>query len=550
VSSAAPSLFDRFADGERDAIVARLGRRHAVAGEVVVREGERQRELYVIVSGTAEVVAGGSGHVNVVGAGATIGEVSMLTAGAATATVRAVSDLDLLVVPEREFDELADSVPGLARNLGAIVSQRLARATRFEPGPAHGRISVLLDRGAPPLACAALACAVASATRARTVLLVPAASASPELSGLDLRWEGAAGLELAPGGPEGLAARALELARDHEHVLVQAPSLLRHLPQGTRTLELAPLGLPEPPRPLGPGLPSPRGAAAAYGRVARDLAGLRVGLALGSGSHRGYAHLGVLRALERLRIVPDFLAGTSIGASIAALYSLGYRPDEIGAVLDRAAPSIFQPVLSRRGLLSAAPLGNLMRGLAGETRIEDLPIPLAIVAADIAQGREIVFRTGVLWRAALASSAVPGVYPALRMGDHVLVDGGVLNPVPSSAVAEMGADVVIGVKLLRGLEGPPLEADSCRAGAAPPSLLRVLSRSVEVMQSKISTESAGAATILIDPRLSLSGLPGSKLHRFGDGRRYVEAGAAAVEEALPRLAEALPWVRPAGTALT
>ena len=88
-----------------------------------------------------------------------------------------------------------------------------------------------------------------------------------------------------------------------------------------------------------------------------------------------------------------------------------------------------------------------LRRIGGRARIEDLPVPLGVVAADILQGREIVFRSGLLWRAVLASGSMPIVYPAQRIGPHVLVDGGIVNPVPASVVSAMGADMTVGVRL-------------------------------------------------------------------------------------------------------
>src|SRR5439155_19545057 len=115
-------------------------------------------------------------------------------------------------------------------------------------------------------------------------------------------------------------------------------------------------------------------------------------------------------------------------------------------------------------------------------RIEDLDVPLALVAADLTTGREVVFRRGLLRVAALASMAIPGIYPPVRMGEHVLVDGGIVNPVPNSVASSMGADVVIAVSLGRPATQPVPDLEAVEEKGRLPSLLHTITRSVEVMQ--------------------------------------------------------------------
>src|SRR5439155_2961381 len=182
-----------------------------------------------------------------------------------------------------------------------------------------------------------------------------------------------------------------------------------------------------------------------------------------------------------------------------------------------------------------------VRKRVGEARIEALGPPLAVVAADILSRREIVFRRGLLWPALLASMAIPGIYPAQRIGEYVLVDGGVLNPVPCNVAAEMGADVVIGVRL-QTLPPPRVRDEESRPpSGTPPSVLQVLGRSIEMTQSTIAIQAAAKATLLIEPEFSELGVWG--VRHFREGRRYVAEGEAAARDALPRIAAALPWLR-------
>jgi NTE family protein len=277
------------------------------------------------------------------------------------------------------------------------------------------------------------------------------------------------------------------------------------------------------------------------GWAARDLAGLKVGLALGAGSFRGYAHVGVLEGLRRAGIPLDYVAGTSIGAAVASLAVGGHDPDAIADVLDELSPRLFRVTVPIRSFLSTRSLRRYIQEFTGDTRLEDLPIPLALIAADILTQQELILRRGLVWQAILASVSIPGIYPAQRIGRHVVVDGGVLNPVPADVVAEMGAGVVFAVKLGGGSIPAERELEVVPASGKPPSAISVLMRSIETMQSRIAAEPGSeATTIAIVPKLDAeSGM----LRKFSAGRRYIPDGVAAVEAAMPRIAAALPWVR-------
>jgi NTE family protein len=137
--------------------------------------------------------------------------------------------------------------------------------------------------------------------------------------------------------------------------------------------------------------------------------------------------------------------------------------------------------------------------------------------------------------------AIPGLYPPQQIGAHTLVDGGVVNPVPSNVTAVMGADIVIAVKLARRSGPLAVENEAQQATNRSQSVLQTLLRSFEMMQSKIITEAAAKATILIEPVFGTSSNYG--LRSFMEGRSYIELGEAAALAALPRIAAALPWLR-------
>jgi NTE family protein len=176
----------------------------------------------------------------------------------------------------------------------------------------------------------------------------------------------------------------------------------------------------------------------------------KIGLALGSGSARGLAHLGVIRAIEDAGIEVDFIAGTSMGALIGAIYAAG-KLDELEASFRdfdwKKSASFFDVVLPKSGLLDGAKVSQLVRAHIHADTIEMLPKLFAAVATDIVSGEEVVIRSGDVIEAVRASISVPGIFTPVRSNGHILVDGGLTNPVPVSAVRAMGADIVIAVDL-------------------------------------------------------------------------------------------------------
>jgi len=176
----------------------------------------------------------------------------------------------------------------------------------------------------------------------------------------------------------------------------------------------------------------------------------RIGLALGSGSARGLAHLGVIRAIEDAGIEVDFIAGASMGALIGAIYAAG-KLDELEATFRtfdwKTMASFFDVVLPKSGLLDGAKVSELVRAHIHAETIEMLPRFFAAVATDIVSGEEVVIRSGDVIEAVRASISVPGIFTPVRSNGHILVDGGLTNPVPVTAVRAMGAEFVIAVDL-------------------------------------------------------------------------------------------------------
>lgn len=287
-------------------------------------------------------------------------------------------------------------------------------------------------------------------------------------------------------------------------------------------------------------IPASASRGIAVGALARWLAGQRIGLALGGGVVKGWAHLGVIRVLDRLHVPLDCITGVSIGAICAAIVARGGTMDEYENLLRLAGDYAFHLRLSRHGLLSSQAVARFLRrkDVLGERLIEDLAMPFAAVAGDLNTGGEIVIRRGLAWQAALASASIPALFPPVRMGGHVLVDGTVVNPVPISTAQILGADKVIAVDI-SGTLAPRQEISlDSRTVERLPNMMASMLRSFEIMGAEIHAHAVEQPSVLIKPDLK-----GISLRRFKEGAQFIPAGEAAAEAALPRLYSEFPWLR-------
>ncbi|MBU4227075.1 patatin-like phospholipase family protein [bacterium] len=182
--------------------------------------------------------------------------------------------------------------------------------------------------------------------------------------------------------------------------------------------------------------------------------GLKIGLALGGGSARGLAHVGVILALEAYNIPIDIIAGTSIGSVIGGLYASGatIRQLEEVALSIKKSKTLFliDPVFPHSGLISGDRIEKMLNQFAIKDKtFDDLSIPFAAVATEIENGAEVIINQGKVIDAVRASISIPGIFTPVKYQDYYLVDGGVVNPVPVDVVQMMGADIIIAVSLAK-----------------------------------------------------------------------------------------------------
>ncbi|RPI00601.1 MAG: patatin [Calditrichaeota bacterium] len=218
----------------------------------------------------------------------------------------------------------------------------------------------------------------------------------------------------------------------------------------------------------------------------------KIGLALGGGAVLGAAHIGVLKALQEHNITINFVAGTSIGAFISALFAFGKTWQEIDKIthdlnwLDVSSISLFQS-----GLLSNKKLGKLLEENIGNVSFEEAEIPIAMVATDITSGEKVIIDKGNIAEGVMASTCIPGIFVPVEMNDRLLVDGGIVENVPVSPLKEMGADIIIAVDL-----------NTEYAHKKPENIIEVLLRSFEFTLKTATELQTAQVDILIKPDLS------------------------------------------------
>ncbi|MGL4819257.1 MAG: patatin-like phospholipase family protein [Bacilli bacterium] len=219
--------------------------------------------------------------------------------------------------------------------------------------------------------------------------------------------------------------------------------------------------------------------------------GAKLGLALGSGGARGFSHIGVLRVLERHDIKIDYIAGSSMGAVVGALYAAG-QPLDLLPLIARAVQQkyFFDFSIKKMGLIGGERIQQIFDMYTLGLPIEQFKIPTAIVATDLMNGQRVVFTEGDASMALRASVSIPGIFVPVEDGGRVLVDGGVIDRIPVSVVREMGADVIIGVDV------SPIEPRGNLNNIAD-----VIMQSIDILQYEIVSNRTIDSDIMIRPKI-------------------------------------------------
>lgn len=298
----------------------------------------------------------------------------------------------------------------------------------------------------------------------------------------------------------------------------------------------------------------------------------RIGLALGGGAARGWAHIGILRTLEKAGIRPDVIAGTSMGALAGGAWAanrLDQLEDFARSMTKRRMFGFLDWRIGGNGLISGGRLAKLLELNFGETFIENLPVKYAAIATELSSGHEIWLTRGNLIQAMRASYALPGIFTPIRLGGRWLVDGALVNPIPVSAARALGARVVIAVNLHSDVfgkgtviqdTGPAVEDESPLPAPAtkprnlfgnvfglprrrlqtpsdgPRGISSVMMDAFNITQDRISRSrlAGDPPDVMISPKLGHVGL-----FEFYRAEESIRAGEEAAERALAGVAEAV-----------
>ena len=255
----------------------------------------------------------------------------------------------------------------------------------------------------------------------------------------------------------------------------------------------------------------------------------RIGLALGGGAAKGFAHVGVIAVLEEAGLRPDYVVGTSAGSLVAALYASGKSSAELQKTamsMEEAAITDWMLPLVGRGVFRGDALGRFVNESVGGRLIEDMRIPLGVVATDLGSGQAVLFQRGDTGTAVRASSAVPAVFVPVKINGRDYVDGGLVAPVPVRYARQMGAELVIAVDISTAPED-----------SATKDTLQILLQTFSIMGKSINQHELREADIVVRP--SLVGL---KSADFSARQRAIDAGRAAMLAALPALRAGLQTV--------
>lgn len=253
---------------------------------------------------------------------------------------------------------------------------------------------------------------------------------------------------------------------------------------------------------------------------------LKIGLALGGGAARGFAHIGVIQVLEEAGIRPDLVVGTSAGSLVAAFYAsgkTGIQLQKMAETMEEAAFADWTLPIFSRGMLRGEAFARYVSTQVNGRLIEGMTLPLGIVATDLNSGQGILFQRGDTATAVRASSAVPALFQPVKISGREYVDGGLVSPVPVRYARQMGAELIIAVDISNAPESN-----------AANDTLQILMQTFSIMGKSINNFELRDAEVVVRPLLR--DIASSD---FGARRRSIEAGRVAMQAMLPQLRAAI-----------
>lgn len=553
-------IFAQLAERDREAIAARATRVGLAAGEWLFHAGERAEALYVVRAGRLDVVGEDGGLIRVLGRGAALGELALLTSMPRSASVRAARDSDLIAIGREDFERLLGEEPGvslaltralgeqLRDSVGALPQSRAVPVTvalvaldervpvaelghsLAEAMSRWGRVEVLDGSeaspppGEPPASAYAPVLDSAEAANDQLVLVAGTAAAEDPWAGFCLQQADRILAVGAGGAPPAGGARA---------ELRGCDLVSWEVAEGSGALSAWAAAID----PLETHAVRPDSAAADVRRIARRLAGNSVGIVLSGGGARAFSHLGVLEELTAAGIEIDRVGGVSMGAFVGAMFALGMDPEEIDARCYeewvRRRP-LGDYTLPRHSLIRGERSRAMLERTFGSASIEELGRSFFSGATELRGGELVVIRSGPLWEAVGLSFCLPVLAPVQVRGRQLLVDGSLVDNLPVETMSALGEGPVIAVDVKASFERPAGSGlpDGGRGDGElrQPSLMEALTRVLLLNSANTSEAARRHADWTIAPRSEGVGL--LEFHQLDQAR---EAGRAAAREALERV---------------
>lgn len=256
----------------------------------------------------------------------------------------------------------------------------------------------------------------------------------------------------------------------------------------------------------------------------------KIGVALGSGGWRGLAHIGVLKSLVNHGYTISAISGSSAGALIGGLFAYFQDPEKIEHIFSKLNYKdllfAFSDPSAKLGLFSGTNATRLIQQYIGHPQIEDLPIPFAAVASDILTGQAVIIDSGDLAEAILASSSVPLVFEPVSQNGRLLIDGGVVNPIPVSTARNLGAEFVIGVDIYKSMFNNPISRPK-------PSKIDLVNLSYHLLLSKLAEHDAATADLIIEP--DIQNLALDPFSKFINNQESINQGEIAMNKQIDSL---------------
>ena len=261
----------------------------------------------------------------------------------------------------------------------------------------------------------------------------------------------------------------------------------------------------------------------------------KIGLVLGAGGARGYAHAGVLKVLQENNVPIHCIVGSSAGALIGGLYSANVSVDDITTLITEISmlklAGIFLPSFEKGGLVRGEKIKKMLEPYVGGKRIENLPIKFSCNATDLHSGAKVIFKKGDLINAVRASISIPGIFTPVSMNGKLLIDGGVVDPLPVAMAKNMGADFIVAVNVIRS-SGDFILSKKKSDKDTIPKILDLLGSTVVIFQRNIIKEELKLAGehVLIEPKMNDVGI-----FDFRKGESAIKAGIVATQSVLHKI---------------